>query len=417
MPRSKRLIEKPPIKIQEHPNDNYVLESLYTGFTPLASAPVAPLETPPPPPPSILLDVTPEVSPPPHPMSSLFESQRNVNPVTFPKSLQILNPNAWKQLWEHLSTKGQIPAFVHGPTGVGKTRGVAELVTHMGLRTVCLDAVEADDTQQLVTWVRRTREAHTFKRKSVVIIDDMEGFTPNARIELAKLSKDERVGLNPIIFIANARRDPMWKSFSTSIVDIRLFTPRQGPLRQWFKECYKWTCLRTNTDLPVTDHVLDTFCSSLIPIGDIRRIAMALETQNQLDVNLSLGHDRHITNTFDASRKLILGEMPPCEWATITEPRDATLLQFHATRLALDIDRLADCLDTFSHCDTMMPDRFEVSNTQSPMTQLTQASAIQIQLERSIHIGALFLPPRITRTSRRDSWDMPVGLRTHSTHN
>jgi hypothetical protein len=264
----------------------------------------------------------------------------------------------------------------------------------MDMRPVTLDAVEADSTEQLVLWVRRTREAHTIKQRSVVIIDDMEGFTAMARAELARLSKDARDHLNPLIFICNARRDPLWKQFSKTAGDVRLFPPNEYAITKWFATCYQWTSAHDNVKRTgISENALRSRCESLLPMGDLRRIVTALETCNRIGANMSLDHDLHVPNAFDASRRLLRGTMTPETWTTFTEPRDANLVQHHVTTLAHDIEQVADCLDTFSLADTLLPDRFETVSSQLPFTHLLQASAIHYVPNRSLNVGALYPPP------------------------
>lgn len=405
MPSTKRRVPPRPLKIVR--SRTSIADSLSTEvevpqFSDLGTAPVAPIVPPSSPSVSLVSDN------PPRPHSSttpiLFRTRRGVSPSTFPASLKILNPNAWVSLWSHFEKTPYLPIFVHGPTGCGKTRGVHQLITHMGMRPVCLDAVEADDTNQLVTWVRRTREAHTLKRQSVIIIDDMEGFTPNARAELVKLAADRRTELNPMVLMCNSRRDPMWKAFPNGIAEVRLFAPNEHTLLRWFSTCYSWTSRHDGVNrIGVSEAVLRSHCNSLLKHGDIRRMVTALETCNQLGTNLSLDHDMHVDNTFDASRRLLRGCMTPELWTTLTEPRDAALLQYHATSLATanTCDELANCLDTFSVCDTMIPDRYELTDAQFPITHLVQASAIPTQLPtRSRDAGALCPPPRLPRSTR-----------------
>ena len=335
-----------------------------------------------------------------------------------PPSLRIMNPKAWGQLATHLKSRPHVPVMLHGPTGCGKTHGTEELLNALQMRAVCLDAVEADNTQQLVTWVRRTREAHTLKRQSVIVLDDLEGFTANARAELAKLSKDERSGLNPLIFICNERRSPMWKDFSKKMGDVRLFAPNVHTVLKWFATCYVWTSVHDQTTRQgVSETVLRTHCDALLHHGDLRRIVTALETQQRLGANLSLHHDQHVTNTFDASRRLLKGTMTPAAWASMTEPRDVALLQYHVPNYATDIHELSRCLDTFATCDAMMPDRFELCNAQHGLTHITQASAVQQQLPtRSRDVGALCLPPRIVCNRPRPEEDSQWKRRLEAAH-
>lgn len=402
MPATKRRVPARPTKIvRARTSDTQSTAVEVPQFSGLGTAPTASIVTPPSPSASPVSDHPPRQ---PLPPSILFGTRRRVTPSTFPASLKILNPNTWVALSSHLDKTPHVPVFVHGPTGCGKTRGVHQLITHMGMRPVYLDAVEADDTTQLVTWIRRTREARTLKRQSVIILDDMEGFTPNARAELAKLAADQRSELNPMVMICNARRDLMWKAFPKRIAEVRLFAPNEHTLLRWFSTCYQWTSHHDKVErVGVSEAVLRSHCSSLIKHGDIRRIVTALETCNRLGTNLSVGHDIHVSNTFDASRRLLRGCMAPELWTTLTEPRDSALIQYHATSLATadTCDELANLLETFSACDTMLPARFELTDAQFPMKHFIEASAVTTQLPtRSLDVGALFPPPRLPRSTR-----------------
>ena len=406
---SKRLLAPRPVKIVLPRASRPPSSSVETvpQFQPLGRAPIA--------------DVPREVAPAPEekcPMETeapcaseriqqespvLFGTRRVADPSMFPPSLKILNPSAWTQLWTHLnSPRSHVPVFVHGPTGCGKTRGIHELVEHMGLRPVCLDAVEADDTTQLINWVRRTREAHTLQRQSVVILDDLEGFTLHARAALAKLSKDERPELNPMILVCNARRDPAWKDFSRNAVEVRLFAPSAHTLTRWFTTCYRWTSVRDDVErVGVSEEALRLHGGALLKHGDIRRVRTALETCNQLGANLALQHDQYVLNSFDACRRLLRGDLHPEPWTALTEPRDAALLQYHATPLATDLDEIANCLDAFSLADTMAPDRAELLGALAPTSQFIQAAAVPVRLPtRSRDVGALCPPPRPPRHIR-----------------
>lgn len=413
MPSTKRLIPRRALIVVRPRTSEESSNSTSTPvFDALGDAPVAPLAPPPPPtPPRIVNSI---VSIPSSTTTPLFQAQDVVDSTTFSQTLKILNPKSWLQLWTHLNTRAHVPVFVHGPTGCGKTRGVHELVTHMGMRPVCLDAVEADDTAQLVQWVRRTREAHTLRRQSVIIIDDMEGFTPAARAELARLSKDERPHLNPMILICNARRDPLWKDFSKQCGDVRLFAPNEYTLLKWFTTCYRWTSQHDNvTRVGVSETVLRSHCGPLLTQGDVRRIQTALETCNHLGTNLSLNHDVHVQNAFDASRRLFRGTLTPEQWTVVTDARDCNLLQYHVSNLGTDRDDLANCLETFSVCDIMVPERYELSETQSHITRFIQACSIPVQLPtRSQDVGALCPPPRVARGSRLEEETLWSALRS-----
>lgn len=418
MPSTKRRVPARPTKIVRARTTTTESQSTTVEvpqFTDLGTAPVASVVPPPSPRGSPVSENHPQPRLP-LPPPNIFGTRRSVSPSTFPTSLKILNPNAWVSLWSHIDKTPHIPVFVHGPTGCGKTRGVHQLITHLGMRPVCLDAVEADDTAQLVTWIRRTREARTLKRQSVIILDDMEGFTLNVRAELAKLAADQRSELNPLVMICNSRRDPMWKSFPKSTAEVRLFAPNEYTLRRWFSTCYKWTSYRDNVErVGVSEAVLRSHCTSLLNHGDIRRIVTALETCNRLGSNLSIDHDTHVSNTFDASRRLLRGCMTPELWTTLTEPRDSVLIQYHATSLATadTCDELASVLDTFSACDTMVPDRFEVTDAQFPITHFIQASAIPVQLTtRSLDVGALCPPPRLPKNTRLEEETQWTSLRS-----
>lgn len=285
-----------------------------------------------------------------------------------------------------------VPLLLHGPIGSGKTCGVGELLAHLGLRAVYLDAVEADDTAQLSLWIRRTRESRTLEQKSVVVVDDLEGFTANARAEVCKLAQDKRRCLNPLLLVVHARRDPLWKAL-LALPDVRLGAPPESVLYAWFRTHFVWTSFKDESAQVGLPHIVVDAERDLLRTGDVRRLVTAFTTRIQLGRSLARAHDVHVANVFDASRRLLRHTLTAEAWVVHTDPRDCTLLQHHLASVAGDdLDRLAGALDVFSCVDGgMYPARYDAA--QHTVAAWVQAEAARLT-SRTRDVGALGPPPR-----------------------
>ena len=263
---------------------------------------------PPPPPP-------PRADPPPP--SDL--------PRSIPNNLLALGNGAqWRAVRKRLldPESRHRPILLSGPTGCGKTRGICDLLASLDLRVVVLDAVEAADTWQLLSWIRQSRKTKTMLRSSAVVLDDLEGFTERARTEIVRLALEPTdASFAPLVLVCTNARAPEWRRLSDAVHVVRLRAPSEHQCVEWFTTRHVWTAN-----------------------GSESRVAL---------------------NSFEATRRLLLRRptMPPDEWCRHTEPRDVALIQHHAAEhVGQDdaaLDRLVALLDAASSADAHRPARFE----------------------------------------------------------
>lgn len=376
-------------------------------FAPSSS--VAPTACPPrqpdPPPPQVHQDATVTIddAAPPHP--------NPVVPFSLPEPLRILgNKRAWNALHTHLLERPSDPCIISGPTGCGKTAGVACLLRAMQITPVMLDAVEADDTHQLTTWIKRTRDSKSFGGRRAVVLDDMEGFTEKARDAIVVLSRDNTSGRAPLILVVNNVRDPLWKRINT-LTTFRLFPPNQHVAHEWFANHQQWS--RAGDDGVMIWHtgfsggILDT-ATSVMGCGDLRRIYNHLSFSATTGLEYKGDNDSFPTNIFDASRRLFKRTTTAADWATFAEPRDVHLLQYHTTNAVSDIYRLANALDTFSDMDAHRPLRYEHTGTFDHYNAFSVASSTRLFTNPSRDVGALFPPPLPNREKRPQDTENPI---------
>ena len=396
-----RKKRKPPNCV---PREHVVDAPVRARYAPPPSLPAAPptpprRERPPTPPPRR----APERAP------AACEQRPPTNVASLPRSLELLgNARAWIAVRTHVLETPHVPLLLHGPTGCGKTRGVEALLAHLGMRAVTLDAVEADDTAQLSLWIRRTREARTLGRVSVVVVDDLEGFTHAARAEVARLAEDQRSSLNPMLLVCSARRDPAFRALQ-ALPDVRLFAPRERDLRAWFGEAYAWTSAHEGHAVVHTGlsrNVLDLE-QDLLRAGDVRRLVTAFRSRNALGASMADAHDDHCPNAFEAARRLLRGTMPVDAWSAGADAYDVALVQHALVPCAAEgdasIEALADALDHVSAADVMLPDRYELRDAQRPVAARVHGGAARLLAATtpSPGGGAIAPPPRIEMRTRR----------------
>jgi hypothetical protein len=314
--------------------------------------------------------------------------------------LQLGNERAAHELYKHLRDSAQ-PLLLHGPVGCGKTHMVEAMVEHMHMRPVVFDGAETDDHQQLTTWIQRARKARNLGgRRSVVVLDDLEGFSERQRTEIVKLCVAPPVPhTNPMVLVCHSARDPMWKALS-QLPTVRMRAPSVHELRRWCVEAMPWVSARDGSQRVgmrgnVVDEHLDVLRS-----GDVRRVRLAIQFHVSMGERCATTESESVfQNGFDACRKLFTHKTSVEAFLRRTAPMDDALLQYHATQYTTDMHALARCLDTFSVCDAHLPDRFETRGLHEAFQReaVVRATALTVRIPS---VGALHPPPRAPKRTR-----------------
>lgn len=329
----------------------------------------------------------------------------------FPPSLRRLgNADAWTKVRGHLSTIPSVPLMLSGPTGCGKTVGVTCLLESMGLLPVILDSVEADDTEQLVVWIKRTRDSNSMLGKRAVVVDDVEGFTDKGRLALAGLIKDSTTGRAPLILIVNNARDPMWKRLG-QIATIRLTRPSEHVCHEWFSQHHTWTTVDSTGHEHRRRGISDALLASsrsVLSCGDLRRMAVFFNTSILTRSVARLSNDVFPANAFDSSRRLFRGTLTADRWASFAEPRDVALLQHHTIDPNGDLRRATEALDVFSFADAQRPLRYEHMGSFDHWNAHLVAESTRTFTNQTRDVGSLCPPPRTTPESRPRETDDPI---------
>ena len=238
--------------------------------------------------------------------------------------------------------------------------GVTCLLDAMGIRPVVLDSVEADDMGQLALWIKRTRECKPMASPHALVLDDLDGFTEQARTKVTQLATESVSGHAPTILICDNLRAPMWKSLA-SLPAFRMRTPTEHVTYEWFVRHHQWSIAHDAVPTVGVPPAYLRAMTELLQLGDLRRIAIAVTLTAAVPSSpLATRGDVTVSNVFEATRKLFKRSFTPQQWTQHAEARDVELLQFHATNYTgTDIHTLADTLDSFSRLDASRPSRYE----------------------------------------------------------
>lgn len=314
-----------------------------------------------------------------------------------PSSLRKLdNRPAWVQVARHVcdATTRRRPLLVWGPTGCGKTVGICVLLRHLSIEAIVIDGVQADDTHQLLDWIRLA-----MKRLSggiAVVLDDFESFTPMARAAVVRLIMKDRSELCtvPIIVTCTQRRHPDMAALD-SLPHVRLRAPHERTVQEWFmSKGYSAGLMRD------------------VSGGDIRRVRIALDWRRAMRQSLRTQSSGIPVNAFESARDLLLRRTTASHWAQHAESRDVTLLHEHLPIHAISdqstakddaIHAIADACEIFSFADATIPARFETRTLHAHY--LLYAVGLTVRLtSRARDVGAL-PPPSRPKTTK----DRPAG--------
>ena len=250
-----------------------------SSFPPPPAAPVPPAPSAPPAPPA----PPPAPPAPPAPSSSRPAA---VKPGTLPRSLKVLgNHEIWVRVEAHVRLRPRKVLVLHGPTGGGKTEGVRVLARTMRRRLVEFDGSDPESPHELVRWVRDTRLSSGMKGESMLLLDDFESFTAQARREVVRLLLDQERDKNvdaqgahlcPIIITCTQLRHPDMRDLTPFAAE-RLRAPNANQIRDWFEH----TPVVIHRPDGSTQHVVASIewlnkQSDLCASGDLRRMANAI---------------------------------------------------------------------------------------------------------------------------------------------
>lgn len=321
-------------------------------------------------------------------------------PKRLPSSLQSLgNGTSWQKVLDHLRTDvtSRRPLVVWGPTGCGKSRGVAELLTAMNYRVVTLDGSDGDDTNQLVTWIKRTRDVKIARGATALVLDDFESFTSDARRRVTSaLRVDASTRLAPVVVTCTQLRDPRVRDLA-GFDDVRLFAPNEHVCKEWFDRngvsveyVADGVARRRRETPPPRWHVENRDC---LHSGDLRRVETALRWRLVTGQALASGAPTiAFVDSFQATRSLLQRNVNVDRWASNVEARDVELVREHLPKYVDDdVEALGEAMDGLSAACWPVPARYELAQLQIPL-QLALVGLTARLHSKARDVGALFPP-------------------------
>lgn len=310
-----------------------------------------------------------------------------------PASLHELgNRKAWWKVHSHILSRPHDPLVVWGPTGCGKSRGAEELLQAMGFRLVTVDGADAENAHELCRWVSDARRSKCADGPMAVLLDDWEGFTDLSRqLVSQKLEQrsreEEHFSLNPLLITCTQARDPEMHRTLSPFAQVRLFAPSAKVMVDFFSKGVRFLRMDgVQEHVPVRAAWLQ---GEAMYSGDLRRVRLEL-----IDRHLNGGaqreaaHSHFFSNSFEATRKLLLRVATAEEWADQAEERDVDLLAEHAPQHVEDEHSASLLLQYLSDAACMRP-AHRVESTQHP---LLVAGMAALSVSQAKVVGAL--PPR-----------------------
>lgn len=365
---------------------------------------------------------------------------------TLPTSLTELgNEEAWGKTMRHLRLHFARPLVVWGPTGCGKSCGMACLLRHCRIHAAVLDGTDADSSRELYEWIARTLRSATNAcgQPTVVVLDDFEGFPDDLRERIGRLAASHTKGAGLLISVTQFRDAQYCRSLA-SLSNVRLFSPREHTLRAWFQARHVWRRPRADAEgglrlercVGFPDAVVERQ-REVLRSGDIRRAAIALEwdvSVSRADAERRLSRPAGLpsreageeedeeglpcrqrpANGFDATRRLLRGDATWQWWSWHAEERDVDLLREHAVRYAGSVCDAERMLVAMSCADASRVRSYENSFAHGRYVTAAASAGVRISVSAR-DVGALVPPAPIAsiadqRTRRMRSSPSDVRL-------
>ncbi|NDC41974.1 MAG: AAA family ATPase [Chitinophagia bacterium] len=319
------------------------------------------------------------------------------------------NATTWARLLAHVTstrTKHE-PIVVWGPTGCGKTCGVRDIAKASSMQVVEMDGVEADTTPQLIDWLTRIRDIKLMQGQTLLVVDDFESFTVEARARIVEWMRKTRgqSHLCPMVITCTNIKEPSMRSLQ-SLTQLRLCGPDAQTCRRWFQ-----TNGFEGSDgvvrMPTPSAFLGEVQSHILASCDLRRVKIMLQWTSSGGTcvggcGASLV-DLSSRSPFEATRRLLTRHGSASEWAQHAQSQDLDLVREHALKyvVADDVNAFARVYDTLSLCDTSRSTTSTTWETHHAMQMYTAALGIIVDVYATRGVDALF--PSSLSTGARHS--------------
>jgi len=337
----------------------------------------------------------------PTPTLSLSSSSPSPSPPelpTLPLSLRTLgNASVWTKLLTHVTSvhTRHEPVVVWGPTGCGKTCGVRDVAKAASMQVVEMDGAEAETTAQLIDWITRIRDIKLMQGRTLLLIDDFESFTTEARSRISEWMRKTRGHrhLCPMVVTCTNVKEPSMRSLH-SVTQLRLFAPDTHTCRRWF-QLNGFEGTDGVVHMPTPSSFVGSAQAEILASCDLRRIKIMLQWKSTGGIFVggcgASAVDLSSRSTFESTRRLFLRRASPCEWARHAQPQDVDLLREHALKyvVADDVDALARVYDTLSLCDASRPMSFTSWEAHLSMPMHTAALGVALDV-CATKVDALF---------------------------
>ena len=244
------------------------------------------------------------------------------------------NAKAWETVAASLRQTPSRVILLHGPTGVGKTRGVYDVAMHhLGITVFELNAASVNSTDDLRQRLSHVTKCKTLFGTRLALLDDIEGFDETYISTAVKLIKSRTSTDGPMVLTCINPYDRCLVPLrELPLTRIRMYAP---PTKVMVKAMAH---IHTAAPSVLTMHAEQS-------IGNYHQLALRLNTF------INSKPDAHV-GLFETSHALLKGTADVETWSRSAEPQVLTHL-IHENYLAWSntADDAHDVADLLSRCE------------------------------------------------------------------
>ena len=243
-----------------------------------------------------------DLAPPPTRLSKTQVSS------ALPTFLQVAgNRRAWEVVVRALRERHDATILLHGPTGCGKTRGIAECARRtLGMSVYELNPAVVRSTEAFVRDIEQVASTRTLLGSRIVLVDDLEGFDETYISCFVNILKQRTASHGPLVITCTNPFDRALVGLrALEMTRVRLYPPTAKQMAE------AWKTLRSDLP-PITLERQATQC-----VGNFHQLALVLRTY------CDSRPDAHV-DLFETTQRRLANKATVEDWSRAAEPHILT---------------------------------------------------------------------------------------------